>query len=474
MLTVPTLILPRDDELDTLGSTVKETLGRTVQSIDVVGKDPLSRTFSVAMQDGDHIIARVADSHMPTCILESEIATMKFVRERTSIPVPQVLAYNLDQSHPLGAHMLLEKANGVRLDTIFDTLPPASQEALVTQLAHFMLELSHITFPAIGSIALAPATDSASVPLPSTSTNSTAPTTPAPTPTPALGPLTHPCFYVDGRHALTLDRGPFPTARAYFLACAERERAATRALLTQGAPAGAEYQALLADTQALVERAVALLIELVRRCAGLDAADAELARCALDLHELGPKSVLVAPDDPTRIVAVVDWQSAAVRPLWRCARTPYWLLPSLAGDDADDAQRLRLRGVFRAAVARDAVFARGFDADDTRHALDEVAEYDAFRDGFLVLPTLQSILATLPGEEDMDALRTLLDPATLAGRAARISLLTQGPGALALAISAPGSPLSTDSPVSFGWGRKLYRYSVPATPRYSVPPTPIA
>ena len=35
---------------------------------------------------------------------------MEWVRERTSIPVPKILAYEFDHSHPLGAHMLLEKA----------------------------------------------------------------------------------------------------------------------------------------------------------------------------------------------------------------------------------------------------------------------------------------------------------------------------------------------------------------------------
>src|SRR5260221_9873462 len=45
-----------------------------------------------------------------------------------------------------------------------------------------------------------------------------------------------------------------------------------------------------------------LLIELVRRCEGLDSADPELARSALDLHELGPKNIIVVPDDPTHIV----------------------------------------------------------------------------------------------------------------------------------------------------------------------------
>ncbi|KAH9058391.1 hypothetical protein EDB87DRAFT_1685360 [Lactarius vividus] len=456
MLVVPTLILPRDEELEVLGRTVEQSLERSVQSIDVIGRGQAHRgcTFSVAMQDGNHLIARIADSHMPIGIMESEIATMKFIHERTSIPVPKILAYELDQSHPLGAHILLEKVGenpricsipkrrrhahnaGLRRRPFghhFDDLPADAQDSLVTQLAHFMLEASRLSFPAIGSILLpkSPAADPAAVP--------------------PLGPLTHPCFYVDGRNALPLDRGPFPTARAYFLACAERERAATRALFTSGAgaPAGAEYQALLADSHALVERAVTLLIELVRRCEGLDGADAELARYALDLHELGPKNVVVAPDEPTRILAVVDWQSASVRPLWRCA--PCFARRSLV------TRSLRVR----------------IDTDDTRHALDEVAEYDTFRDGFLVLPTLQSILATLPGEEDVDGLRKLLDPQTLVGRAARISLLTHGPGVLSLATSTPGSPLS-DSPVSFGWNRKLYRYSVPATPRYSVPPTPIA
>jgi hypothetical protein len=100
-----------------------------------------------------------------------------------------------------------------------------------------------------------------------------------------------------------IDRGPFPTARAYFLACAERKRTATRALFTQGAPAGAEYQALLAEMQGIVERAITLLIELVRRCEGLDSTDPELTQYALNLHELGPKNVIIAADDPACIVS---------------------------------------------------------------------------------------------------------------------------------------------------------------------------
>ena len=82
-------------------------------------------------------------------------------------------------------------------------------------------------------------------------------------------------------------------------------------------------------------------------------------------------------------------------------------------------------------------------------------------------------LATLPEEEGVDGLLKLSDPPILAGRVACISLFTTGSGLLSLAASTPGSPLG-DSPITFGWNRKLYRYSVPASPRYSVPPTPIS
>jgi len=38
MLVIPTLVLPRDNELETLGRTVEQALGRSVESIDVIGR----------------------------------------------------------------------------------------------------------------------------------------------------------------------------------------------------------------------------------------------------------------------------------------------------------------------------------------------------------------------------------------------------------------------------------------------------
>jgi hypothetical protein len=84
-----------------------------------------------------------------------------------------------------------------------------------------MVELSHLFIPAIGSIAQ-----------PRDLTSEPSPVSPSALP--PLGLLTHRFFYIEGRTALSVDRGPFLTAHAYVFACAERERAATRALFTQG------------------------------------------------------------------------------------------------------------------------------------------------------------------------------------------------------------------------------------------------
>ena len=111
------------------------------------------------------------------------------------------------------------------------------------------------------------------------------------------------CRAVEGRITLSIDRGPFPTAHAYFQACAECEHAATHALFTHGVLAGAEYQALLTETQGIVEHAITLLIELIRRCEGLDSADLELAWYVLDLQKLRLKNIIIVPDDPTCIVS---------------------------------------------------------------------------------------------------------------------------------------------------------------------------
>lgn len=144
--------------------------------------------------------------------------------------------------------------------------------------------------------------------------------------------------------------------------------------------------------------------------------------------------------DPDQ-VAVIGWQSTCTRPLWMCAHIPRWISPSLShqSSDPENEEAEHLAGLFRHVAGRlDPLFVKALDCDDIRKALEGLVRFDAVQDAFLLLPTLESLAATLPGAEDVDGLTALLDPNTLAGRVARISLVTKGGShSLALASQSP-------------------------------------
>lgn len=200
-------------------------------------------------------------------------------------------AYN---SRSLGPYAILEKVSGVaaggrdaltcgkvkgiRLDLVFEQLPPFEQELVAVQVARWMVELNALPFSGIGSLC------------------------PSDAGAPRLGPLLHAPFYASGRAALPLDRGPFASSREYFMACAQRELDSARALFTQG-ETSEEYQRQVEDGRMQAERASALVMRIVDSCDELRESDVEMDRFALDIHSMPMKSFIVDPSDPTKIVS---------------------------------------------------------------------------------------------------------------------------------------------------------------------------
>ncbi|TFK49953.1 hypothetical protein OE88DRAFT_1631888, partial [Heliocybe sulcata] len=105
-------------------------------------------------------------------------------------------------------------------------------------------------------------------------------------------------------------------------------------------------------------------------------------------------------------------------------------------------------------------FLHALDLDDARHALEDLSEYDVVKDGFLILPTLESMYVSPYSrrQEDVDGLSALLDPSTLVGRVARINLVTRGSNAMFLAMPPPPSDSARMGSGSAG----------PSTPRLEV------
>lgn len=82
---------------------------------------------------------------------KSEIDTQQFVREKTSIPVPEIFHFDLSYDGTgVGApYIIMEGFTGLRLPE-FQKLPPEYQERIFPQVARVIIQLSNLTFPKIG------------------------------------------------------------------------------------------------------------------------------------------------------------------------------------------------------------------------------------------------------------------------------------------------------------------------------------
>ena len=159
---------------------------------------------------------------------------------------------------------------------------PFEQNMIIAAIARWMIELFEHRFDAIGSLRQDWETQDYHV-----------------------GPLAMKQFYADGRHKLTLDRGPFSAAKTYYRACVQRELDSSRMLFVQDAPPS--YQQDLEDSRLTVERIAGLLCDLINQCQGLDEDDPEMAPFSLDIHEIGLKNIIVSPENPTNIVRALTF-----------------------------------------------------------------------------------------------------------------------------------------------------------------------
>ncbi|KAL1743161.1 kinase-like domain-containing protein [Schizophyllum fasciatum] len=85
--------------------------------------------------------------------LRSEAATMQYVRAHTSIPVPDILVISEDPANGAGAQfVLMGRASGAPLDTLWPVLSEAHKRAALRQIASVLAQLAGLRFTAIGSL----------------------------------------------------------------------------------------------------------------------------------------------------------------------------------------------------------------------------------------------------------------------------------------------------------------------------------
>ncbi|KAF4626308.1 hypothetical protein G7Y89_g11853 [Cudoniella acicularis] len=113
-------------------------------------------------RDGDKWVVRVP---LAPCLafggrskLESEVATMQLVADRTTIPIPRIHAYALGDGPELfPSFLILEYVEGLKLTYAdFKKLSDEQRTRLYTSLADIYIQLRRLEFPSIGCVTREP------------------------------------------------------------------------------------------------------------------------------------------------------------------------------------------------------------------------------------------------------------------------------------------------------------------------------
>lgn len=167
---------------------------------------------------------RVAIPLDPSLKMESEMATMEFVRRRTTIPVPKPVAWSTSAANPLGFEWcLLEKAPGLELREVWRTIPWEEKLRVVDQIAGIMAQLWDVTnkFDEIGSVYFED-----SKPKPPRENGETRPFTTAGQLSASgfyIGTSVDPAFFSGRRCYIQSNRGPFRSSGEWVRALLEVE-----------------------------------------------------------------------------------------------------------------------------------------------------------------------------------------------------------------------------------------------------------
>lgn len=243
--------------------------------------------------EGQTCLMRVSlpvDPHYKT---ESEVATIEFVRQKTSLPVPKIIAFDSDNENELGFEwMLMEMMPGIPLRKRWRKMSWAAKEELIKRLVEEQVRLFERRFQRIGNIF-----------------QSSSGSTPDSFTLDRMVSL----IFLWGNH-LTHDvlRGPFTSSHDWLKARLQFVLNDQQRILATSCD---EYE--IEDAESTLDLAEKLL-ELLPTIFLPTVSASEST--ALFHDDLSMNNILV--DENGQLAAVLDWECVSAVPLWRACQYP--------------------------------------------------------------------------------------------------------------------------------------------------------
>ncbi|KAL4073380.1 hypothetical protein J3A83DRAFT_2523341 [Scleroderma citrinum] len=167
-----------------LKEVVRERARAEVGRITFLSSGTFHKAYLISLTDTRTLVARVARRFMPRLKTESEVATMHYLRTKTTIPVPDVYHYDSNQYNRLGGeYIIMSQAPGIPLAQVYHTMSNEELNTLFTNLASIILPVFAQRFSHIGSLYFgAPSSPPTTVLSPVSSSSTISPAIITPTP----------------------------------------------------------------------------------------------------------------------------------------------------------------------------------------------------------------------------------------------------------------------------------------------------
>ena len=280
----------------------------------------------------------------------SEVATLSYIQEHTSIPVPRVIASSSTTENELGCEwILMERVPGVALTDVWSDMDLETKSRETEVIAGFLRQLRDIRlpFPAIGNLYFREDIDAS---------NGEVRVVPTEDERYVIGPIVTPYMFAGGRKLrLPRDLGPYSNDAEYIAALSATELEDMKLLQSSDAHSCSDFDEDLAED---AEDIIEVLNE-------LQAISTELfpsypCHFTLRHHDLSLANILVDPAT-YEVTGIVDWECVGTRPRWEDVYPVFLLGPEindevepLAPGDTDDFrverwenwEKTKLRPVF--------------------------------------------------------------------------------------------------------------------------------
>ncbi len=175
-------------------------------SVKFFGQGAFNKLYTIQYGEDEYMmrVSLPVDPHYKTL---SEVATLSFVREKSKIPVPKVVAHDASNDNKLGFEwILMERMPGQSLEERWRSMPWTAKEELVKTVALDLARLFRVRFASIGSLYRGQYCAALSEPSPAGSSGAESY---------LIGPIVSMHFLWENHVTQDVPRGPFSSSREW-------------------------------------------------------------------------------------------------------------------------------------------------------------------------------------------------------------------------------------------------------------------